>query len=159
MAIRLITTPAATIAVSGSISSILAESAGDVKQFGRTSWLSQGSPFAGGRRLAAAVEGIDRPGISPPVVCEVIYLHERNNTVSKNTDETAIEAADGMSTDGLTPAVLASVGSVALALYFYYVRGDKQRGQFVGFWPVTILGLASYFKLEEIQKTLEESDE
>jgi hypothetical protein len=39
------------------------------------------------------------------------------------------------------------------------VRGDKQRGQFVGFWPVTILALASYFKLEELKQLLAESDE
>jgi hypothetical protein len=67
--------------------------------------------------------------------------------------------AEGINADGLTPAVLASIGSVALALYFYYVRGDKQRGQFVGFWPVTILALASYFKLDEIKQLMAESDE
>ena len=55
--------------------------------------------------------------------------------------------------------MLASVGSVALALYFYYVRGDKQRGQFVGFWPVTILSLPSYFKLEKIKQMLAEPNE
>ncbi len=75
--------------------------------------------------------------------------------MSETTDETAIDTAEEISDNGLTPAVLASVGSVALALYFYYVRGDKQRGQFVGFWPVTILALASYFKLEEIKELLE----
>jgi hypothetical protein len=79
--------------------------------------------------------------------------------VTDTTGETAIESADGVGADGLSPAVLASVGSVALALYFYYVRGDKQRGQFVGFWPVTILALASYFKLEEIKQMLAEGDE
>lgn len=70
-----------------------------------------------------------------------------------------METVEGVDTDGLTPAVLASVGSVALALYFYYVRGDKQRGQFVGFWPVTILALAMYFKLQGIAKKLPESGE
>jgi hypothetical protein len=79
--------------------------------------------------------------------------------VTDTTGETAIESADGVGADDLSPAVLASVGSVALALYFYYVRGDKQRGQFVGFWPVTILALASYFKLEEIKQMLAEGDE
>ena len=79
--------------------------------------------------------------------------------MSETTEETAIDTAEEISADGLTPAVLASVGSVALALYFYYVRGDKQRGQFVGFWPVTILALASYFKLEEIKELLAETDE
>ena len=79
--------------------------------------------------------------------------------MTEASDETAVDTVEGIETDGLTPAVLASVGSVALALYFYYVRGDKQRGQFVGFWPVTILGLASYFKLEEIRQMLADSDE
>lgn len=79
--------------------------------------------------------------------------------MSDTTKETAIETADGVGADGLSPAVLASIGSVALALYFYYLRGDKQRGQFVGLWPVTILALASYFKLEEIRQMLAESDE
>ena len=79
--------------------------------------------------------------------------------MSDSTEETAVESVEGIGADGLSPAVLASVGSVALALYFYYVRGDKQRGQFVGFWPVTILGLASYCKLEEIKQMLAASDE
>jgi len=78
--------------------------------------------------------------------------------VSDTTEETAVEVVEEVGSDGLGPAVIASVGSVALALYFYYVRGDKQRGQFVGLWPVTILGLASYFKLEEIRAALERDE-
>ncbi|QZX98819.1 hypothetical protein [Halobaculum rubrum] len=79
--------------------------------------------------------------------------------MSDTTAETAIETAEEVGADGLGPAVLASVGSVVLALYFYYVRGDKQRGQFVGLWPVTILGLASYFKLSEIRQLLADGAE
>ncbi|MFO8115288.1 MAG: hypothetical protein R6U01_08005 [Halorubrum sp.] len=79
--------------------------------------------------------------------------------MSESTNETVSETAEEIGADGLSPAVLASVGSVALALYFYYVRGDKQRGQFVGLWPVTILSLASYFKLEEIKQTLASIEE
>ena len=79
--------------------------------------------------------------------------------MSDTTEEVVSEPTEGIGADGLSPAVLASVGSVALALYFYYVRGDKQRGQFVGLWPVTILGLASYFKVEEIKQSLSASDE
>jgi hypothetical protein len=78
--------------------------------------------------------------------------------MSDTVEDAAVETAEGIGTEGLTPAVLASVGSVALALYFYYVRGDKQRGQFVGFWPVTILALASYFKLEEIKQLLADDE-
>jgi hypothetical protein len=68
------------------------------------------------------------------------------------------EALEELNTDGVSTAVIASVGSVVLALYFYYVRDDKQRGQFVGLWPTSILALASYFKLEEIKQALEEPD-
>ena len=59
----------------------------------------------------------------------------------------------------LGPAALESMGSVALALYFYYVRGDKQRGQFVGLWPATILAFATYLKNEQIQEQVEPADE
>lgn len=65
-------------------------------------------------------------------------------------------ATEAINTSGVSTAVVASVGSVLLALYFYYVRGDKQRGQFVGLWPTTILALASYFKLEAIRQSLDE---
>jgi len=60
---------------------------------------------------------------------------------------------------GLGPAGLASIGSVALALYYYYVRGDEQRGQFVGLWPATIIGMATYLKLEQVRQHLEETDD
>ncbi|WP_324758113.1 hypothetical protein [Haloarcula montana] len=56
-------------------------------------------------------------------------------------------------------AGIASLASVALALYYYYVRGDKQRGQFVGLWPATILGLAIYRRLGELRAVLQESRE
>lgn len=64
----------------------------------------------------------------------------------------------GDSTDGgegsVAPAVMAAIGSIALALYYYYVRGEKQRGQFIGLWPPTILGLATYLKLDELTQLL-----
>jgi hypothetical protein len=60
---------------------------------------------------------------------------------------------------GLGPAGLASIGSVALALYYYYVRGDEQRGQFVGLWPATIIGMATYLKLEQVRQQLSETDD
>ena len=74
-------------------------------------------------------------------------------------DDPAGEAVEEIGTDGLGVAVMAALGSVALALYFYYVRGDRQRGQFVGLWPGTILALATFFKLEEIRKGIEELTE
>lgn len=71
-------------------------------------------------------------------------------------DNPAGGAIETTGTDGLGVPVVAALGSVALALYFYYVRGDRQRGQFVGLWPGTILALATFFKLEEIRKGIEE---
>jgi len=59
------------------------------------------------------------------------------------------------STTDLGPAAFASIGSVALALYFYYVRGDKQRGQFVGLWPATILAFAAYLQLDTLEDRLD----
>ncbi|MFQ3284642.1 MAG: hypothetical protein ACI9TI_001985 [Natronomonas sp.] len=76
-----------------------------------------------------------------------------------SADKPTTEALEELNTDGVSTAVIASVGSVMLALYFYYVRGDKQRGQFVGLWPTSILALASYFKLEEIKQALEETED
>lgn len=69
------------------------------------------------------------------------------------TDEATAELADDVESS-LGPAALASIGSVGLALYYYYVKGDKQRGQFVGLWPATILGLAVYLKVSEIKSLL-----
>ena len=60
---------------------------------------------------------------------------------------------------GMGPAALASIGSVALALYYYYVRGEQQRGQFVGLWPATILAFAAYLRLSRIERLLSESEE
>lgn len=59
----------------------------------------------------------------------------------------------------LGPAAFASIGSVLLALYFYYVRGDKQRGQFVGLWPATILAFAAYLQLDSIEDLVESDAE
>ncbi len=73
--------------------------------------------------------------------------------MSESREDSGDALAAG-SSSRLSPAVLASVGSVALALYYYYAQGDKQRGQFVGLWPTTILALAIYFKLDEIREAL-----
>lgn len=101
-----------------------------------------------------------RPECHQPVRSEACVIRRNISTkthstvVSESAETTAIESTGSIDGKSITPAVLASVGSVALALYFYYVSGDKQRGQFVGLWPVTILAIASYFKLEEIRQLL-----
>ena len=76
--------------------------------------------------------------------------------MSDQTEETAGAVAQEINESGFGPAAWASVFSVALALFYYYVRGDKQRGQFIGLWPATILGLAAYLKLDEIKQLLQD---
>mgnify|MGYP007020450667 FL=1 len=77
--------------------------------------------------------------------------------MSESDDSTGGSATVASENSRLSPVVLASVGSVALALYYYYAQGDKQRGQFVGLWPTTILALAIYYKLDEIKQTLQQT--
>jgi hypothetical protein len=76
--------------------------------------------------------------------------------VSESTEEASDALAQELDQSGVGPAVMAAVGSVALALYYYYVRGEKQRGQFIGLWPATILGLAIYLKLDDIRRLLDQ---
>ena len=77
--------------------------------------------------------------------------------MSDTTDVDEVnEIAQELDDNGIGPVVLASVGSVMLALYYYYVKGDEQRGQFVGLWPSSILALATYIKLTEIKNVLDE---
>jgi len=79
--------------------------------------------------------------------------------VSETTDDpTPDELTDELDPSEMGPAGLAAVGSVLLALYYYYVRGEKQRGQFIGLWPATILGLAAYLKLGDMERRLDGDD-
>lgn len=77
--------------------------------------------------------------------------------MSESTGD-ASGVAQELDQSGLGPAAMAAMGSVALALYYYYVRGEKQRGQFVGLWPPTILALAIYLKLDQIKQLLREAE-
>jgi hypothetical protein len=79
--------------------------------------------------------------------------------VGQSSGEATGAVAQEFVESGLGPVALASVGSVALALYYYYVRGDKQRGQFVGLWPATMLGLATSLKLADLSRLLEQTDD
>nr|WP_244605507.1 hypothetical protein [Halorussus marinus] len=63
----------------------------------------------------------------------------------------AMEAAEDSTTD---IAVLASVASVALSWYQFFVRGDREMGLFVGLWAPTIIGFASYFNQKRMEQKL-----
>ncbi|MUV56038.1 hypothetical protein GJ632_00195 [Halogeometricum sp. CBA1124] len=75
--------------------------------------------------------------------------------MGESTDETTGVAREP-DESGLGSGTMAATGSVALALYYYYVRGETQRGQFVGLWPATILGLAVSLNLEQMKRMLQD---
>lgn len=69
--------------------------------------------------------------------------------------EVSGEAAEAVSEQAMGPAFLASAASVALAWYYFFLRGERQRGLFVGLWPPTILAFASYFNQRKMRQQLD----
>jgi hypothetical protein len=77
-------------------------------------------------------------------------------TKQQMTDrETTGQRAGEMSEQAFGPAFLASAASVGLSWYYFFVRGDRERGLFVGLWPPTILAFASYFNQRKMRQQLE----
>ncbi|WP_135535409.1 hypothetical protein [Halostella pelagica] len=60
------------------------------------------------------------------------------------------DVAEGTQKTGMSPLSWAAVGSIALSWYYYFGKGNKEMGLFVGLWPPTFLALGSYFKINEI---------
>ncbi|WP_459194265.1 hypothetical protein [Halosimplex sp. J119] len=71
---------------------------------------------------------------------------------SQGQQQEAMQAAEETGTD---PAVILAAGSVALSWFFFYARGDKEQGIFVGLWPPTILAFASYFEQTKMSDMVE----
>ena len=65
------------------------------------------------------------------------------------------QAAQEVGEQALGPALLASAASVGLAWYYFFLRGDRERGLFVGLWPPTILAFASYFNQRKMRQQLD----
>ncbi|RKD97109.1 hypothetical protein [Halopiger aswanensis] len=65
------------------------------------------------------------------------------------------EAAEEVGEQAMGPAFLASAASVALSWYYFFLRGETERGLFVGLWPPTILAFASYFNQRKIRQQLD----
>jgi hypothetical protein len=77
-------------------------------------------------------------------------------TKQQMTDREATgQRAGEMGQQALGPAFLASAASVGLSWYYFFVRGDRERGLFVGLWPPTILAFASYFNQRRMRRQLE----
>lgn len=56
---------------------------------------------------------------------------------------------------GMDPIVYASIASIALSQYFFFVRGERDLGIFVGLWPPTFMALASYFRQAEMYQQMQ----
>lgn len=66
-------------------------------------------------------------------------------------------AATATAETGTDPAVVAAGMSVLLSWYYFYGKGDRALGLFIGLWPPTILAFASYFKQTRMSDKLESS--
>ena len=69
--------------------------------------------------------------------------------------EVSGQAAEEVSEQAMGPAFLASAASVGLAWYYFFLRGERERGLFVGLWPPTILAFASYFNQRKMRQQLD----
>ena len=65
------------------------------------------------------------------------------------------EAVEEVGEQAIGPALLAAAASVGLSWYYFFLRGERQRGMFVGLWPPTILAFASYFNQRKMRQQLD----
>ncbi|RQG89822.1 hypothetical protein EA462_07330 [Natrarchaeobius halalkaliphilus] len=65
------------------------------------------------------------------------------------------ERAEELGQQAMGPAFLASAASVGLSWYYFFLRGDRERGLFIGLWPPTILAFASYFNQRKMRQQLD----
>lgn len=56
---------------------------------------------------------------------------------------------------GRDPVIMAAAGSVLLAWFQYYVRGNKEHGLFIGLWPPTMLAFSNAVRINEITEKVE----
>lgn len=69
--------------------------------------------------------------------------------------EVSGQAAEEVGEQIMGPAFLASAASVGLSWYYFFLRGERERGLFVGLWPPTILAFASYFNQRKMRQQLQ----
>jgi hypothetical protein len=70
--------------------------------------------------------------------------------VESDADEKPKEMSKRVPTSMGDPIVAMAAGSVLLAWYEFYVKGDKMDGIFVGLWAPSLLAMASYVQQKSI---------
>lgn len=56
---------------------------------------------------------------------------------------------------GRDPFVLGSMLSIPLSWYYFFVKGDRERGIFVGLWAPTLLAIGSYFRQARMNEMMQ----
>lgn len=79
---------------------------------------------------------------------------EESTQMSEDEREEAFEATAETGTD---PAVVAAAASILLSWHQFFLRGNRELGLFIAFWPPTILAFASYFNQTEMSESVEEA--
>ncbi len=74
-----------------------------------------------------------------------------SETEQQMRERPAMEAAEESTRD---VAILASAVSVLLAWHQFFIKGNRERGLFIGLWPPTILAFASYFNQKRMEQRL-----
>lgn len=70
-------------------------------------------------------------------------------------EETTDVAKDVGKRTGRDPVIVAAIGSIALAWFQYYVRGNREHGLFIGLWPPTLLALSNAVRINAISRKVE----
>ena len=73
---------------------------------------------------------------------------------SSLTEETSREAEATAAESLRDPTMIATIASIGLSWYYFFVRGDRDMGLFVGLWAPTFLGLANYSSLATVKNTI-----
>ena len=58
---------------------------------------------------------------------------------------------------GRDPFVIAALVSIPLSWYFFFGKGDRERGLLIGLWAPTLLAFGSYFRQARMHEMMEES--
>lgn len=59
------------------------------------------------------------------------------------------------SMSGTDPVLWAALASILMSQYYFFVKGERMRGIFVGLWPPTIFALSGYFKQTRMDDALQ----
>lgn len=71
-------------------------------------------------------------------------------------DQTQMERSrEATKRTAIDPIVMASGASVLLSWYYFFARGDAEKGLFVGLWPPTLIAFASYFRQTRMHEMME----